>query len=443
MATIRPFRALRFDPRAVPDLAAVVTPPYDVISPQAQARYYDRHPQNVIRLILPREADAAAQGRDRYAQAAETLRAWQGGGILRRDPVPALYLYAQRFDLAPGRQLVRRGMLALVRLESYDARIVFPHERTFARHKEDRLRLTRACHAQLEAILGFYPGAPDPVREALDRGMGTPPQVEVTDEEGVEHRLWAVTDSGEIGRLVRLFQERPVFIADGHHRYETALRYRDERRAELGEPAGAAGRRPHDFVLMNLVQAEDPGLVILPTHRIIRTRPARSGEALRQALETDFAIQAVPASDAAAGIRRLLEECRHRGEVGFGLLEAGGGASFLRLRRGPSAAARRSGEAAALDVTILHRQVIEQGMGLGAEASGEAIGYTHDAHAAAEAVHRGEAAAALFQNPPPVAQVQAVAERGETMPQKSTYFYPKNVSGLVMSPLDPAESLSD
>jgi uncharacterized protein (DUF1015 family) len=444
MAAISPFRALRYDPGVISDLAAVVTPPYDVISSEAQARYHARHLYNLIRLILPREPDAAMSGRDRYAAAAETFAAWQAAGALRRDPSPALYLYAQAFTLKDGRRLLRRGILALVGLESYEARVVFPHERTFARHKEDRLRLTRACGAQLEAILGFYPGSAGPVQAALDRTMSGPPQVRVTDEEGVQHRLWAITDREEIARIVGELRATPVFIADGHHRYETALRYREERHAALGESAGAAGRRPHDFVLMNLVQAEDPGLVILPTHRIIRGRPARTGAALRQALEEDFGEETVPGAgaDAAGAIGRLLDDCRRADAVGFGLLDAAGGASFLRMRHGPSAAARRRGDVAALDVALLHRLVIEKAMGIGADGSGdEAVAYTHDAEEAARMVAAGGAAAALFLNPPTVAQVQAVAERGETMPHKSTYFYPKNVSGLVMSPLDPTEFL--
>jgi uncharacterized protein (DUF1015 family) len=444
MAAISPFRALRYDPRVVPDLAAVITPPYDVISPAAQARYHARHPYNLIRLILPQAPDAAVSGGDRYAAAADTFAAWQAAGALRRDPSPALYLYAQDFALKDGRRLLRRGILALVHLESYDARVVFPHERTFARHKKDRLRLTRACRAQLEAILGFYPGSAGAVQAALDRGMRGAPQVRVADEEGVEHRLWAITDRAAIVRIVGELRAAPVFIADGHHRYETALRYRAEQQAALGEFAEAAGRRPHDFVLMNLVQADDPGLVILPTHRIVRGRPARTGALLRLALEEDFGVEAVPAAgaDAAGAIGRLLDECRRADAVGFGLLDAEGGASFLRVRRAPSTTARRRGDTAALDVALLHRLVIEKAMGIGADGSeGDAVAYTHDAEEAARAVAAGEAAAALFLNPPTVAQVQAVAERGETMPHKSTYFYPKNASGLVMSPLDPTESL--
>jgi len=436
MAGIVPFRALRYDPQRIPDLAAVVTPPYDVISAEAQLRYRRRHPHNFVRLILAREDPPDGGGRDRYDRAARAYRGWREDGILRRDPAPAIYLYEQAFTLG-GRGFRRRGFLAGLRLEEYQAGVVFPHERTFSRHKDDRLRLMRACPANLEAILGFYAGPAAPVAALLERGMSGPPAVALTDEEGEEHRLWPLTDPGEIRLLQGALADRPVFIADGHHRYETALQFRDERRRELG----AAGEA--DFVLANLIHAEDPGLVILPTHRILRQPPAGGAAALRAGLERHFQVAEIPVDPGrpGAGLAAVLADLSAAGPGRAVFALYARGAAILRLAlRGEAAPPAAEGEPACvsrLPVAILHRLVIGELYGMaGPGAGGEQIGYTRDAEEAFRAVATGEAQTALFLSPPRVEDVRAVACAGGRMPQKSTYFYPKVLSGLLVRPLE-------
>ncbi len=448
MAEIIPFRALRYNPQFVPDLKLVVAPPYDVISPEAQERYHARHPYNVVRLILAREGGEDSSGRDRYDRAARTYAAWQADGVLRCDPEAGIYLYEQEFSVGEGHRIKRRGFMALMRLANYEEKIVFPHERTFAKYREDRLRLMRACPANLEPILCFYPGSGRSVRAILDQWMDTDPRVQLVDEDGIHHRLWILKEPSAVATCMEVLREQPVIIADGHHRYETALSFRDERRA--GEPARpeVQRRRLDNFVLTSLVSSEDPGLVILPTHRVIRQRPVLGGDALRRTLARQFRVDPVPLDpgNPVMSLRIVLADLsrRRRQAVVFGLYA--GSQEMLVLQLTDMAvidnlvAAGRSPEYARLDVAILHHVVIEQILGI--QPTGHAddsISYTRDETQALASVASGEAHLALFQNPPRVEQVQAVAMAGERMPQKSTFFYPKLLSGLVISPLDSGE----
>ena len=446
MAEIIPFRALRYNPRFVPDLQQVMAPPYDVICPEAQDRYYARHPYNVVRLILTKD-EADFPGRDRYACAAQTFADWRRDGILRPDSKPAVYLYEQEFAFGEAQHLRRRGVLALVRLHDYAEGVIFPHERTFSRYKDDRLQLMRACPANLEAILGFFPGPNPGVAPILDRHVETDPAVTLVDEDGVGHRLWLVQESAEVERLQAALRDRPIFIADGHHRYETALNFRNERQAH--DATGRdPGRRLDSFVLMNLVQADDPGLVILPTHRIIRRRPACMGEALTAALARHFRITPHPvdAGDPVPALRLALADLARRGAAGIACAVYAGGAAVLVLELTDPMATQallaegRAPAFANLDVAVLHRLLVEGILGVPSSSQGDDdIRYTRDASQALAEVAGGKASVALFLNPPRVDQVQAVAMAGERMPQKSTFFYPKVLSGLVFNPLDITE----
>lgn len=448
MAEIAPFRGLRYNPRFVPDLKLVVAPPYDVISPEAQERYHARHPHNVVRLILAKQGAEGVSDQDRYERAGRSFAAWRAEGILVRDPEPGIYVSEQEFFVGEGHRIRRRGFMALVRLAEYDEKIVLPHEQTFAKYREDRLRLMRACPANLDPVFGFYPGPDGPIRGILDRCMEADPRVELVDEDGIRHRLWILPASAAVTDLAQAFRDRPIIIADGHHRYETALNFREERRAQESACSDVERRRLHNYVLMYLVSAEEPGLVILPTHRVIRQRPVVAGEALRQAVGRHFRIEAFPLDpgNPVMSLRIALADIhrRRRDAVVFGLYAGGHEVLVLELVDRAVGqglvAAGHSPEFARLDVAILHRLVIERLLGV--QPTGQAddsIQYTRDEAAALASVASGDAHLALFQNPPRVDQVHAVALAGERMPQKSTYFYPKVLSGLVISPLDPAE----
>ncbi|MGE5850612.1 MAG: DUF1015 domain-containing protein [Candidatus Methylomirabilota bacterium] len=451
MAEIIPFRALRYNPQFISDLKLVVAPPYDVISPEAQERYHARHPHNVVRLTLAKEGEDAATGRDRYDRAARTFTAWQAEGILRRDPEDGIYLYEQEFSMGEEHRIARRGFMAPMRLANYEEKVVFPHERTFAKYREDRLRLMRACPANLEPIFAFYPGSDQRIRALIDQGMDTDPQVQLVDEDGIRHRLWILREPSTVAALIQALRDRPVIIADGHHRYETALNFRDERRSQDTAPPEVQRRRLDNYVLTYLVSAEDPGLVILPTHRLIRQRPVLGGDALCRALARHFHVEtvALDPGNPVMSLRIVLADLtrRRRDAVIFGLYA--GSQEMLALQLTDMAvidnlvAAGRSPEYARLDVAILHRVVIEQILGI--QPTGEAddsISYTRDEAQALAAVASGEAHLALFQNPPRVEQVQAVAMAGERMPQKSTFFFPKLLSGLIINPLDPRDMAS-
>jgi uncharacterized protein (DUF1015 family) len=447
MAEIIPFRALRYDPRLVPDLKQVVAPPYDVISPEAQKRYYARHPHNVVRLILAKDETERA-GHNRYTRAAKTFADWRREGILRRDPAPAVYVYEQEFSIGEAHRRRRRGVLALVRLHDYAEGVIFPHERTFSRYKDDRLQLMRACPANLEAILGFCPGPNPGVATVLDRHLETDPTVGLVDEDGVGHRMWLVQESAEVEALQAALHDRPIVIADGHHRYETALNFRNERQAHDSATRDAARRRLDSFVLMNLVQADDPGLVILPTHRIIRRRPACAGEALTAALARHFRITPFPldADNPLRSLRIALTDLARRQAAGIACAVYGGGAQVLVLELTDPTISQTllaEGHAPAfahLDVAVLHRLLVEGILGVPSTVQADdSIQYTRDESQALAAVTTEKASLALFLNPPRVDQVQAVAMAGERMPQKSTFFFPKVLSGLVINPLDDVE----
>jgi uncharacterized protein (DUF1015 family) len=447
MAEISPFRALRYNPQFVPDLKLVVAPPYDVISPEAQERYHARHPHNVVRLILARQSNAGSPGQDRYARSARTFAEWQARGILRRDPWPAIYLYEQEFSVGEGHRIRRRGFMAMVRLHDYDAKVIFPHERTFSQYKDDRLQLMRACPANLEAILGFYPGPVGAISAVLVRHMEGEPSVQLVDEDGISHRLWILREPTQMAALSQALRDRPIIIADGHHRYETALNFREERRTADTAPVEVQRRRLRNWVLMNLVHAEDPGLVILPTHRLIRQRPEVAGAALRDALGRHFRIEGFPLDrgNPVMSLRIALADLhRRRGAAAFAVYAGGEEVLILELSDEmvvqELVAAGRSREYTRLDVAILHRLVIERILGIRSTSlTDDSIQYIRDEGMALAAVASGDAHLALFLNPPRVGQVQAVAMAGERMPQKSTFFFPKVLSGLVISPLDASD----
>ncbi|MFN3476904.1 MAG: DUF1015 family protein, partial [Candidatus Methylomirabilales bacterium] len=267
MASIAPFRGIRYNPEKIGDLSLVVAPPYDVITPSAQDQYYAKHPWNVIRLILGKELLGDDDQKNRYTRACEFFHRWLNEGVLVQDPTPSLYLYEQRF-LHPrtGESLRRLGFLALVRLEPWNARVVFPHERTLEKPKRDRLALIRACSANFEPVFAFYPDPLETVQALLEEEAEKGPALDFLDE-GIEHRLWLLQDEGRIREIVEAFQGERLFIADGHHRYETALAFRDELEKADPAPPEVKAKRPYQYVMMLLVSAHDPGLVILPTHR--------------------------------------------------------------------------------------------------------------------------------------------------------------------------------
>ena len=444
MAVIAPFRGLRYNPELVKDLSLVVAPPYDVISPVSQRAFHARHDQNVIRLILGEVCEGDDSEQNRYRRAGDDFRRWQAEKILVRDPAPSMYLYQQMFQAPGGTELTRRGLIALVRLEDFGGRTVFPHERTMAAPKEDRLRLMQACHANLSPIFGIYPG---PLLE-VDRLFITEekinPTIDLSDWDGIRHRAWTFEDRVEIEAVRDAFESTPIFIADGHHRYETALAFRDLMRAKDRGDHSAKNTRPYNYIMMTLVSADDPGLVILPIHRLLRQLPGGGLDAYLAQVPQQFGVERMPFPvNPEAGAEAILGRLQATGSGThrFGLYVGGESAYLLTL------ADERIVEAEVaegkptiykrLDVTILHALLIDGPQRRQGQAAlpDDALNYTHDAGEAVRLVQRGEWGAAFLLNPTKIKEVQAVAGAGLRMPPKSTFFYPKLLTGLVIHPI--------
>ncbi len=433
MPDIRPFRALRYNPDVAGDPALLVAPPYDVIGPALHERLLARHPRNAVRLDLP----AAVPGEDpddRYRRVARTVAEWRSDGTLRRDPRPSVYVYEQAYRV-PGTDLQRtqRGFFGRLRIEPFGPGSgVLPHERTLSAPKEDRYRLLRATGINTSPVVGLYEDPARAAAGALGSTVVNPPAVDISDDDGVRHRLWVVPaePGGPAEAMIGAAAGGPVFIADGHHRYETAVRYRDERRVHSSETDPA-----FDFLLMLFLDAGDD-LTVLPTHRLVRGLGAEGLARLADGLPRLFAVEAATAESlagrfgAAGGLRG--------GEGRFGLLTRDR-AWRLTARRDAIAPLQGTGGAAvrALDVSQLGRALEAlAGIDAAAVAAGERIAYTKSAAEAAAAVASGDGGvdAAFLLEPTPVASILAVARDGDVMPQKSTYFYPKALTGLLLNP---------
>jgi uncharacterized protein (DUF1015 family) len=437
MADIAPLTPLRYDASRLPGgLASVVAPPYDVISPAERAALAALDPHNVVRLILP-EGD----GDSRYAHAAELLARWRDEGTLVRDVEPAFYRYDQTF-LPPGggaKTITRRGFLALVRLVPFSARVVLPHERTLSGPKEDRLKLFRATRTNLSPGFMLYRDA----RGELDAPLETGNVVaEFSTPDGVHHVLAKVCEREAVQAIVERVARSSLLIADGHHRYETALRYAEE--VSAAHP-GTDGRAEHRWFMTFLVNGDDPNLVVFPTHRYVHSLPRFSFDDLLAGARAAFTVKEL---ENGAPAERLVAELAASAGAGPSVVAASpdGRAALLTLRRDVDLAAhatlgKQPEVLRSTDVAVLHAGLLEHVLGITPEAQAAKtnIGYPQDARAALADLHgrKGNGQVLFLMNATPVAQVRAVAEAGHVMPQKSTFFHPKVLTGLAIHTLDP------
>jgi uncharacterized protein (DUF1015 family) len=413
MTTVRPFRALRYDPERV-NLRDVLAPPYDVVAADDRGRLYDRDPHNAIRLELTR--NVADEATTDYGEIRQTLDAWSAEGILRRDDTPAFYALRQPYDAPDGSTGAREGFFALLRLEDYAARIVRPHERTLAGPKADRLKVLRAARANLSPVFLLYEDKEGELDGLFEKDLERP-SASCRDAIG-ETRLTQVTRPEALDAVSRALAERPVVIADGHHRYETALAYRDEQRT-----AGALAGGPHEWILAYFANAYAPGSLLLPIHRLIL-----EGEAPNEAQWSEQlpgwkqATVPIPSADA---IPQLLADHLEplAGQHAFAADDASGVLRIFQREREPDNA---------LTVRVIHQEVIAGVFGLDEDAvRAGAIAYPKSAAQTATDLRRGEGAVALYLNALAPDDVFAVTGAGEVMPQKSTFFYPKLPTGLV------------
>jgi uncharacterized protein (DUF1015 family) len=434
---IKTFRALRFDPRVAGDLSAVICPPYDVIGAELHEKLLARSPRNAVRIDLP-EALPKDGPEDRYRRAGKLLNEWRTAGVLRTDLYPGIYVYEQTYRV-PGtrRSRVQIGFFGRLRLEPFGPGSgVLPHERTLSAPKEDRYRLMKATNVNTSPVVGLYADRKGASIRALKAIAATTADIDVTDDDGVRHRLWAVPENGPMAEQVRAAvaaaAHDPITIADGHHRYETAIRYRDERRANrTGEDDPAA-----DYVLMLFLETTRQKLTVLPTHRIVRELGDRGVVTFLARAHELFDVEPVAGR---AGLEAAFKDVDRApgGEGRFGLWTREGGAILRANRDAFGRFLPQGGEALRrLDVTLLQTALDRLcGIDRAAIAAGR-LAYTKSVSEALDVVdaHTEEADMAFLLDPTPVAEIAAVAADGDVMPQKSTYFYPKALTGLIINP---------
>ena len=417
MADVEPLRALHYDLAQTGGLQDVLAPPYDVIDSDQRAALEARSPYNVVRIDLP-------QGEDPYDAAARQLDEWRSGEIVVRDERPALYALEQEYTGPDGRRRTRRGFLARVRVEQYGPGRIRPHERTHPGPKEDRLRLTRATRANLSPIFSLYDDPAGAATGPLQHAMTGEPYGHAVDEDGTVNRVWRITEPGAIARITDALADTELLIADGHHRYETARVYAEE----------IGGDGAHRYVLMCLVALEDPGLTVFPTHRLLRDLRPDQHEALAEAIRRDFEIERL---DDTADLAPAYGQ-----PASFGYIDAHFRQPWrLTLKDQAIADAALSHHAEPyrrLDTAVLEALILKGALGMTDEDIDHLAGldYARDFEHALELVRSGERDAAFFVAPTPIEEVRAVATAGESMPPKSTYFFPKVPTGLVFNPLD-------
>ena len=441
MAQIFPFQAWRYDPKHVP-IQQVVTQPYDKITAELQDKYYQSSPYNLVRIILGKQQPQDGDHENVYTRAAASFQNWRQAGVLRRDPEASIYRYSQTFTIPMGAlgypaQTERQGFIALGRLEDYSAGVVFRHEQTLAKPKADRLNLLQSTRAHFGQIFMLYNGA-GKVDAALD--TSSPPDIEVTDEYKVVHRVWKISSPAVISTVQNLMQYRKLIIADGHHRYETSLSYRNESRAEADTSSDIKRPAPYDMSMMTFVDMDRRRLVILPTHRLVFGLQSFSSSSTQFEAEAQkfFQVDKVDPDIDAAAAAAMLEQ---KGQAGTALLAITSARAFLLHSPkavGTSMFANFSPRQQALDVVQLHKRILEGILKISEAAirNQENVTYCREIADGLAQVRSGKVQVAFLMNPARIEQVRDIAFAGEVMPQKSTDFFPKLLSGLTIYAMD-------
>lgn len=400
MATVKGFRGIRYNPDKIDDFGKVLAPPYDVINSKEQDELYEKDPYNVIRLILSK-----GDGDTKYEKAASTFRDWIGQDILTRDDEPSIYPYYQEFEEG-GKKLTRKGFLAAVKVEDFDTKKILPHERTFPKHKKDRLKLNTACKANMSPVFSVYSDPEIVIEKLLDEKLTGEPIFDVTNEDGVRNMMWKISDPDTISFISNHLLDKSFLIADGHHRYETALEYRNIQRAENGDSSEDS---PHEYVMMFLSNAEDEGLIINPTHRAVKSL-GMDLETFLNRLSENFNIEKVPFDQGVSNI---------------------GYKEFTILTKDPDTVYRvspKNEDIEGLAVTILHNEVF-------GKIIDDDFFFTKFLDEAVSLTKSGEYEVAFILPELRASDIFDVVMTGDRMPQKTTYFYPKILSGLVFNPL--------
>ena len=435
MVVLRPFRGWRYDLDVVGDPASVLSPPYDLITPEMQGSLRQLSPYNVVHLEAGEGLDWDAPATDQYSDTAALFRDWTGKGVLRRDAEPSYYLSRQVFP-HQGREWTRLGLTACVGLEGYESRQVLPHEYTESPAIRDRVSLMQACNANFSPIMSLYRDSEGALARIFEQVMTEPPALDVQDGQGQRSTLWQISSGSRSELISRIFQDKSIFLADGHHRYEAALQFQRERvqQERRREQSGVrAASQAHDFVMMTLIGFDDPGLLVLPYHRILGGLSPDKYAEVQQGLETIF--EATPIVDgnqldAESVVQQVAQHGENRHAMGM-LGPAGENSVLLTLRQGVDW--RDWGPLAVSEAWILEEQVLKPVLD---DDTLNHLGYIHDHHEAMQLVSSGERQLAFLLKPFPLTQFEAIVSEGQRLPRKSTFFYPKLPTGLVINQLE-------
>ena len=436
MAKVQPFKGVRFNPAKAGELADIITPPFDVISDKDQARFYERSPYNVVRLIWGKSTPYDTRGDNPHSRAAGYLRQWLQQDVLRRDSREAFYLTALEFPFQ-GAHRIRFGLIGRVELAEFADGVVLPHEKTFTNVKSERLGLITACRTNLSPIFSLFDDPADVIGNWADHSTSLPVELDIRDHNGWRHRLWRVTDKDLILRMSRYFQDKRLYIADGHHRYETALNYRKSLGSDLPPD------HPANYTMMYLCSMRDPGLVILPAHRLLKDVPRAVLDSFIDRARDFFDVQTLPYAEdrrdsALVELMSVLHANPAEGRIGV-FMKRSRRFTVLKLKRPGIMQRLFAGEfpeaIGLLDVTVLTRLIFMELLGFDQSRldNEKLIGYATDPADAVGSVLQGEYDVTFILNPPSLRQVCDVAERGLVMPRKATYFFPKVTTGLVMN----------
>ena len=432
MVALKPFRGWRYDLGVVGDPASVLCPPYDLITPELQQSLRGLSPYNVVHLEAGEGLDWNAPAVDQYSGTASLFQEWTRKGVLRRDAEPCYYLLRQEFQ-HQGREWSRLGLIACLRLEEYENRHVLPHEYTESPAIRDRVSLMEACGANFSPIMALYQDPEGVLASIFQQAMVESPVLDVRDISGQSSTLWRIVDTGILESISRFFQDREVFLADGHHRYEAAMQYRLERVDQ--ETGTVLSERAYNYVMMTMIGFDDSGLLVLPYHRILGGLSHDKYTQVQERLHQIFEVNPV-VSEGKEGPDALVEEVAHRGinRHAMGMVTPGD-KGFSILTQRPGVDWQHWGPLAASEAWILEEQVLKPVLG---NTTLDHLGYIHDHHEAVKLVASGASQAAFLLKPFPMDQFQEIVGKGHRLPRKSTFFYPKLPTGLVINQLDGA-----
>jgi uncharacterized protein (DUF1015 family) len=447
MATIAPFRGLTYNFKKITNLANIITPPYDIISEKEQDEYYKTHPNNIIRLELGKKKATDSDTDNRYTRAANYLKEWEADDILIRAKQDTIYLTSHSYDPGDGSGTkVRWGFMSLVKIEEEGSGVILPHEKTFSAHKDDRLKLLKACSTQLSQVFGLYDDAGSGILDTLRKFTNVTPDVSFTFTDGTGHKMWCITDPEAISKIKVFMAKKPIFIADGHHRYETSRNFRNYMR----EKHGTGADKPYEYVMMYLTDMGEDGLTILPSHRLIKMDSPFDPAPFLQKAAPCFNIEKLKTErsdkpEFALKLKNALAENGLKTPSFIFYSKKGRNFYLMGLKKGVADELLNDlhPSLAKLDVIILSRLILEKVMGFTkADMDNDSLfHYNSNIASTISSVDSGEYDIAFLINPTKIGQVQEIASASQVMPRKSTYFYPKVLTGMVMNKIDPDDRI--